>query len=81
VSVLLYTIQRLMLLLAAAGVLYLVGARGLLLWALAFLLSGVVSLVLLRHQRDAISARIAKRQEAQNRLPDEPGDEPDSYAG
>ncbi|HZB31797.1 MAG TPA: DUF4229 domain-containing protein [Streptosporangiaceae bacterium] len=57
-SVLAYTAARLALFAAAAGVLYLLGARGLLLVALAVLISGLVSLVLLSRQRDAMSAAV-----------------------
>lgn len=42
-----------------AGILYLLGARGLLLLALAVLISGVVSFVLLARQRDAMSSVVA----------------------
>lgn len=57
-SVLAYTAARVALFAAAAGVLYLLGARGLLLVALGVLLSGLVSLVLLSHQRDKMSASV-----------------------
>ena len=57
-SVLRYTLTRLSLLFAAAAVLYLTGVRGLLLWLLAFAISGVVALFLLRTQRDDMSASI-----------------------
>ena len=57
-SVLAYTAARVALFAAAAGVLYLLGARGLLLVALAVLLSGLVSLVLLSRQRDKMSASV-----------------------
>jgi Mn2+/Fe2+ NRAMP family transporter len=57
-SVLAYTAARVALFAAAAGVLYLLGARGLLLVALAVLASGLVSLVLLSSQRDAMSAAV-----------------------
>ncbi len=54
-SVLAYTAARVALFAATAGVLYILGARGLLLVALAVLVSGLVSLVLLSRQRDAMS--------------------------
>jgi hypothetical protein len=73
VTVLSYTVQRLLILFAVAGVLILLGARGLLLWALAFLISGVISLVVLRRQRDAISARLANRKSASDA--DDAGDD------
>jgi hypothetical protein len=57
-SVLAYSAARAALFAATAGVLFLVGARGLLLVALAVLLSGLVSYVLLSHQRDAMSSAI-----------------------
>jgi Mn2+/Fe2+ NRAMP family transporter len=57
-SVLAYTAARLALFTAAAGVLYLLGARGLLLFALAVLLSGPVSFVLLSRHRDAMSSAV-----------------------
>jgi hypothetical protein len=59
-SVLAYTAARVALFAATAGVLYLLGARGLLLVALAVLVSGLVSLVLLSHQRDAMSTAVMK---------------------
>lgn len=59
--VLTYTAMRLLLLVAALGVLYLAGARGLLLLALAVLVSGLVSFLLLSRQRDAMSAALVAR--------------------
>jgi hypothetical protein len=56
-----YTVSRLLLFGATLGVLYLIGARGLLLIALAALASGLVSFVLLSRQRDAMSAVVAER--------------------
>src|SRR5690625_2299716 len=58
-SVLAYTAARLLLFAVTFGVLYLLGARGLLAAALAVLISGLVSFVLLTRQRDAMSDRIA----------------------
>jgi Mn2+/Fe2+ NRAMP family transporter len=60
-SALAYTSARILLFAAATGVLYLVGARGLLLLALALLVSGIVSFVVLSRQRDAMSAAISGR--------------------
>ncbi|MEV0401572.1 DUF4229 domain-containing protein [Actinoallomurus sp. NPDC050550] len=60
-SVLLYTLARLALFGATAGVLFLVGARGFLLLALAVLISGIVSFVLLSRQRDAVSTSVTRR--------------------
>lgn len=51
-----YTGLRILLLLAVGGLLYLTGARGLLLLVLAFLLSGALSLVWLDRPRGQMSA-------------------------
>jgi hypothetical protein len=59
--VLIYTFSRLALFAATAGVLFLVGARGFLLLALAILISGVISFVLLSRQRDAVSSSVTER--------------------
>jgi hypothetical protein len=56
-----YTSARILLFLAAMGLLYLIGARGLLLVALALLISGVVSFVVLSRQRDAMSGALTSR--------------------
>ncbi|WP_030163818.1 DUF4229 domain-containing protein, partial [Spirillospora albida] len=58
-SVLFYTLARLGILAATAGVLALFGARGYLLLLLSLLISGVVSFVLLSGQRDRMSAAVA----------------------
>jgi hypothetical protein len=58
--VLTYTVLRLLLFLVALAVLFLLGARGLLLVALAVLLSGLVSLRLLSRQRDAMSVALTR---------------------
>jgi Mn2+/Fe2+ NRAMP family transporter len=60
-STIAYTTARILLFVAAAGLLYLVGARGLLLLGLALLVSGIASYVLLSRQRDAMSGAIASR--------------------
>jgi uncharacterized membrane protein YgaE (UPF0421/DUF939 family) len=60
-SVLVYTLARLALFAATAGVLFLAGARGFLLLALAVLISGIVSFVLLSRQRDAVSMSVTER--------------------
>jgi hypothetical protein len=60
-SVIVYTVSRLALFGATAGVLFLVGARGFLLLALAVLISGIISFVLLSRQRDALSAKVTDR--------------------
>jgi Mn2+/Fe2+ NRAMP family transporter len=56
-----YTAARLLLLVAALIVLYLVGARGLLLFGLAAVISGTVSFVLLSKKRDAMSGALTAR--------------------
>jgi hypothetical protein len=56
-----YTASRLLLFVAAIIILYLVGARGLLLVAIALVASGIVSLVLLSKQRDAMSGALSAR--------------------
>ncbi len=56
-----YTSARILLLVAAMGLLYLAGARGILLVALAFVVSALASYVLLSRQRDAMSGAIARR--------------------
>ncbi|GAB3211402.1 hypothetical protein GCM10027294_33580 [Marinactinospora endophytica] len=58
-SVIAYTASRLLLFAVAFGLLYLLGARGFLAIALAFLLSGLVSYILLNAQRDAMSEVVA----------------------
>jgi len=56
-----YTASRILLFAAVLGVLYLVGARGLLLVGLALLISGVVSFIVLSRQRDAMAGAITSR--------------------
>jgi Mn2+/Fe2+ NRAMP family transporter len=56
-----YTTARILLFVAAAGLIYLAGARGLLLLGLALLVSGVASYVLLSRQRDAMSGALVNR--------------------
>lgn len=58
-----YTINRLLLFAASMGVLYLLGARDLLLVVLAIVISGLLSYVVLVRQRDAMSAAVAARVE------------------
>jgi hypothetical protein len=60
-SVLVYTLARLALFAATAGVLYLVGARGFLLLALSIVVSGIISFVLLSRQRDRVSTSVTAR--------------------
>lgn len=59
-AVVLYSLARLLLLFAAAGLLWVTGARGLLLWVLAFVISGLLSLVFLRGLRARMSEAIAR---------------------
>jgi len=56
-----YTSARIVLLVVSLFVLYLVGARGLLLLALAFVVSGIASFVLLSRQRDIMSGALMTR--------------------
>jgi Mn2+/Fe2+ NRAMP family transporter len=56
-----YSLARLGLFLAALLLLYLVGARGLLLVAVALLVSGIISFVVLSRQRDAMSSSLSTR--------------------
>lgn len=56
-----YTAARILLFAAMLGLLYLVGARGLLLVALALVISGIISFVLLSRQRDAMSGALSAR--------------------
>jgi Mn2+/Fe2+ NRAMP family transporter len=46
---------------AAVGLIYLAGARGLLLFGLALLVSGAASYILLSRQRDAMSGALVSR--------------------
>lgn len=61
---LLYTVARIAMFLAVAGVLYLMGARGLLLLLIAVVVSGLLSFIVLDRLRDAVSARVANRVDA-----------------
>lgn len=56
-----YTCARILLLVVSVILLYLAGARGLLLLALAFLVSGIASFVLLSRQRDVMSSALMAR--------------------
>ena len=53
-----YTSMRLLLFIASLLLLYLAGARGFLLLALALVISGIVSFVVLSRQRDAMSGSL-----------------------
>jgi TctA family transporter len=66
-----YTSARIVLLVVSAVLLYLAGARGLLLLALAFVVSGILSFVLLSRQRDVMSGALMAR--LKNRRPRGPG--------
>jgi len=56
-----YTSARILLFLAALGLLYLAGARRLLLVGLALVVSGIVSFVVLSRQWDAMSGALVFR--------------------
>jgi len=56
-----YATARILLLVVSVILLYLTGARGLLLLALAFVISGIASFVLLSKQRDRISGALSAR--------------------
>ena len=56
-----YTAARLVLFLVALVLLYYAGARGLFLAALALLVSGIASFVLLSRQRDVMSSALTSR--------------------
>ena len=56
-----YTSARIVLLVVSLFLLYLAGARGLLLLALAFVVSGIASFVLLSRQRDVMSGALMAR--------------------
>jgi hypothetical protein len=56
-----YTSARILLLVVAMVLLYLAGARGLLLLALAFVVSALASFILLSRQRDVMSGALTNR--------------------
>lgn len=56
-----YTSARFLLFVATLAVLYLIGARGLILLALALLISGLISYVVLSKARDRMSASLSGR--------------------
>jgi Protein of unknown function (DUF4229) len=56
-----YTVLRLAIFAAALGLLYLAGARGILLLALAAVVSAVASVILLARQREAMAGSISRR--------------------
>ena len=59
-----YTAVRFVLFAVAVGLIYLAGARGLLLIALALLVSGAASYVLLSRMRDTMAGSISRRIES-----------------
>ena len=59
-----YTAVRFLLFAVAVGLIYLAGARGLLLIALALLVSGAASYVLLSRMRDSMASSISRRIES-----------------
>ena len=56
-----YSLARFLLFAAALGLMYLAGARGLLLVGLALVISGIVSFVVLSRLRDTMSGAITSR--------------------
>lgn len=54
-----YSLQRLLLLIVSFGVLFLLGARGIFLILLAFLISAVAAYVLFARQRDQVGSRMS----------------------
>jgi Mn2+/Fe2+ NRAMP family transporter len=56
-----YTSARILLFVVGVILLYLVGARGILLLGLALVVSGIASFVLLSKQRDVMSGALAAR--------------------
>jgi hypothetical protein len=56
-----YTTARILLFVAATGLIYLAGARGVLLLGLALLVSGAASYILLSRQRDAMAGALTRR--------------------
>ncbi len=56
-----YTSARILLLVISVVLLYLVGARGILLLALAFLISALASYVLLSRQREVLAGALNRR--------------------
>jgi hypothetical protein len=60
-SLIAYNCARLLLFGVALGLLYLAGAKGIMLFLLALLISGLVSYILLYKQRDTMSAALSAR--------------------
>jgi low affinity Fe/Cu permease len=59
--VVLYTASRIAIFVACLGLLYVFGMHGILLIAVGFVVSGLLSFVLLNRQRDAMSAAVTER--------------------
>lgn len=74
-----YTFLRILVLLAVAGVFYLLGLRGLLLALVAIFVSGLVSLFVLKGSRDAASESLYGRLQAINRRIDERASAEDAW--
>lgn len=79
-AVLKYTLLRLGLLAATAGVFYLLGLREWLLLFAAFLVSGVISIFVLNRARDEVSESIATRQDRISQRMESAEDESDGEA-
>lgn len=73
-----YTLLRIALLAATAGIFYLVGLRDWILLFAAFLVSGMISIFVLNRARDEVSISLAQRQRAINDRLGEPTSAPDS---
>lgn len=73
-----YTLLRLALLAVTAAVLWLVGLRGWLLLLVAFIVSGVISIIALSRARDEVSTSLVNRQQTIRRISSE--EEPDGEA-
>jgi hypothetical protein len=56
-----YTSARILMLVVSLGVLYLIGVRGIVMIALACLISGIASYVLLSRQREVMSGALMGR--------------------
>jgi hypothetical protein len=68
-SVFAYTAARIVMFVVALGIVYLAGARGLLALAIAVVVSGLASFVLLSRQRDAMSGALVTRLRASGEQP------------
>jgi hypothetical protein len=75
-STLAYSSARILLFLAVLVVLYLIGARGLVLLALALLVSGILSFVVLYKARDRMSASLSSRLNGRQEKRQTRGDRP-----